>query len=88
MFSFFLCSIISDLSNTCYGYDAQDQRESLHLQCPIEHGVVTDWELMVQIWIHAFKELRARPEDYPIMATEPPLNPIGQSQYMTQVKLV
>jgi actin-related protein len=32
---------------------------------PIEHGIVTNWDDMEKIWLHAFKELQVAPEEHP-----------------------
>lgn len=43
---------------------------------PIDHGVVKDWNYMEQVWNTAWRdELKVNPVDYPVLATEAPLNP-------------
>ena len=46
-----------------------------HLQYPVRHGLVEDWDLMEKFLEHCiFKYLRAEPEDHYFLLTEPPLN--------------
>lgn len=57
------------------GDEAQSKRGVLNLRYPIKRGIVTNWEDMEKIWHHTFyNELRAAPEDHPILLTESPLN--------------
>ncbi|KAI8761680.1 actin-1 [Biomphalaria glabrata] len=60
------------------GDEAQAKRGILNFNCPIERGVVTNWEEMEKIWHHTFyNELRVAPEEHPVLLTETPLNPKG-----------
>merc|ERR1711939_1202687 len=61
----------------CYvGDEAQAKRGILHLQYPIEHGVVNAWEDMEKIWNHTFSDvLHVSPSDHAALLTEAPLNP-------------
>lgn len=67
------------------GDAAQLERGCLSLCCPIEHGVVTNWDLMEKIWHHMFyNEIHVAPEEHPILLTEPPLSPkIGREKCAT-----
>ena len=58
----------------------------IDLKCPIEHGIVTDWDAMEEIWRHTFdSELRVEPQKLPVLMNQPPLNPKASYEQMTQV---
>lgn len=59
------------------GPKAEEHRGLLNIRYPIEHGIVTDWNDMEQIWnfIYSKDQLKALAEDHPVLLTEAPLNP-------------
>jgi actin len=58
------------------GYDAYSSRYALVHNRPIERGIVNNWTDMESIWHHTFyNELHVSSEEFPILLTEPPLNP-------------
>ena len=62
--------------NNCFGDEAVAKQDSLNLKYPIEHGIVTDWDAMEQIWNYTLiNELRVDPSEHPLLMTESPLNP-------------
>jgi actin beta/gamma 1 len=73
-------------TETFVGDEARAKRGILNLKYPIEHGIITDWEDMTKIWHHAFyDELRIKPEEHPVLLTEPPLNPRFNREKTTQI---
>mmetsp|Transcript_4083 Transcript_4083/g.9850 ORF Transcript_4083/g.9850 Transcript_4083/m.9850 type:complete len:409 (-) Transcript_4083:56-1282(-) len=75
-----------DLNKICVGDEASKQRELLTLTCPIEHGIVVDWDAMETIWHHTFhNELRVNPKEHPVLLTEAPLNPKADRERMVQI---
>lgn len=81
------CIMIESGSRSTYvGNEAQSKRGILNLKYPINHGIVTDWDAMQQIWHHAFyNELCLCPEEHSILLSETPLNPLANKQKMAQI---
>ena len=67
---------------------AQSKRSELHLNNVIANGLVTNWDDVTSIWRHAFyNEIRVAPEDHTVLLTEPPLNPSGHREKMTEIMM-
>jgi actin-related protein len=74
------------LKDSYIGNEALANRDLLTLRYPIEWGIVTNWDNMEKIWHHIFyNELRAAPEEHPILLTEVELNPRVNREKMTQI---
>ncbi len=68
------------------GYEAKSQPAALNLRHPMQHGIVTNWSDMEDIWHHMFyKELRINPEEHPVLITEASLNAKYHREKMAQV---
>ncbi|KAF6741718.1 actin family [Ephemerocybe angulata] len=52
---------------------------------PVENGIVKNWEDMERVWDHVFREIRASPEEHPVLLTESPLNPKAEREKAAQV---
>lgn len=57
------------------GDEAMANSKTYHIDKPITHGQIDNWDLMERFWSKTiFKYLRAEPEDHYVLLTEPPLN--------------
>ena len=78
--------MISQQQEIYVGYDALAKAAMLTLSYPMSTGVITDWDDMEQIWHHTFNnELSIQSQDYAVLLTEPPLNPLVNREHMVQV---
>ncbi|XP_035827381.1 actin, clone 302 [Aplysia californica] len=76
----------ADREDFYVGDHAMIKREILSLKCPIEYGIVSNWDDMEKIWDYVFQQELRVPSDYqPILVTEPPLNPKANREMMAQV---
>ncbi|KAF9530614.1 actin family [Crepidotus variabilis] len=58
----------------------------LEITYPIQRGLITDWNKMERLWQHAFhNELRAVPEEHPILLADTPLNPSAVREKTTEI---
>ncbi|KAL0229746.1 hypothetical protein PCE1_003312 [Barthelona sp. PCE] len=68
------------------GEDALSKKGILTLNYPIEHGIVTNWDYMEQIWHHCFfTQLCCDPSERPVLLTEAPRNPRSNRERMVSV---
>ncbi|AAS53422.2 AFR051Wp [Eremothecium gossypii ATCC 10895] len=73
--------------DTFIGNQAQELRGLLKLRYPLQHGIVTNWADMEQVWGYVFnKSLQLQNvEDHPILVTEAPLNPHKNREKMCEL---
>ncbi|XP_029652464.2 actin-like [Octopus sinensis] len=57
----------------------------LNLKHPIERGVITNWDDMEKIWLHAFKELNVAPAESSVLLTEAVSNPKDNREKMAEI---
>ncbi|KAL0697881.1 hypothetical protein Bca4012_054003 [Brassica carinata] len=51
------------------------RRDHMEILSPIKDGIVSDWDLVDNIWEHAFRScLMIDPKEHPMLLAEPPLN--------------
>ena len=56
-----------------------------HLTYPVDRGIVTDWDDMEILLSHTLhNELRIDPTQYPVLCSEPPLNPKRNQEQMCE----
>ena len=65
---------------------AWSDQEIQSIRYPIEHGIITSWDDMENIWHHIFhNELHTSPEEHPVLITEAPFNPKGNREKTVQI---
>lgn len=76
----------NDVNTSKYvGLNAYDRKGILKLKYPIEHGIVTDWDSMEQIWTYTFEQLGVEPDDRDVLLTEAPRNPKKNREKMAEI---
>lgn len=77
---------VSNSKTYFIGDEAQQKRGVCTIKYPIAHGIIEDWDDMKKIWSHTFyNELRAPPNENPVMLTEAPLNPKANREQMCRI---
>ena len=65
------------------GFEARRQRNHASCICPMEGGVVQNWDAADELWTHAFEDLlnieKGTAAESQILLTEPPLNPTNNT---------
>eukprot|EP00924_Labyrinthula_sp_SR-Ha-C_P005590 snap_masked-scaffold_131-processed-gene-0.6-mRNA-1 protein AED:0.03 eAED:0.03 QI:0/0/0/0.5/1/1/2/0/355 len=57
-----------------------------HLSSPFDARFISDWDELQHVFYHTFfNELQQSPEDFPILLTEPPLNPKKHRERLTEM---
>lgn len=75
-----------DQKDVFVGDEAIQKKNMLKLECPIEQGIIKNWDDMEKFWHHIFEDtLRVKAEEHPVLLTEAPLNPKQNRERMTQI---
>lgn len=68
------------------GEEAMRRRGVLSLKYPIEHGIITNWSDMEEVWLDTFEnQLRVDPSQHNVLLTEAPMNPKSNRERMIQL---
>lgn len=68
------------------GYGTCIRGATFDLKYPIEHGVVTNWDVMETIWRYIFNDrLFGNPKEHPVLLTEAVTNPKSNREIMAQI---
>ncbi|KAI5797480.1 actin family [Peziza echinospora] len=68
------------------GDEAAAVRTMLQITYPMENGIITRWDDMVNLWDYTFTEkLQIDPTGRKILLTEPPMNPLSNREKMCEV---
>ena len=58
----------------------------LQITQPLEHGIVTNWDDMFQLWNYTFfNKLKVDTRGRKVLLTEPPMNPTKNRERMAQI---
>lgn len=68
------------------GAKAEEHRGAFALSYPMEHGIIHNWDDMEKVWanIYGKDNLNIASEDYPVLLTEAPLNPLQCREKMAE----
>lgn len=67
------------------GKKLEENVDKLKLKCPIEHGVVKNWEDMELLWNNVYESLAVNKSEHPVLLTEAVLNPYSNREKMAEV---
>ncbi|KAK9893928.1 Actin/actin-like protein [Cystobasidium minutum MCA 4210] len=79
-------SLPTDLGDIVVGDEAAKYRSLLQVTHPLEHGIIKNWEDMMELWNYTFfDKLRTDTRGRKILLTEPPMNPLKNRERMCQI---
>ncbi|GAM25133.1 hypothetical protein SAMD00019534_083080 [Acytostelium subglobosum LB1] len=62
------------------------KRPHMHIQSPLQDGLIKDWDAMEHIWNHAFRyRLNTNPNEHPILLAEPSFNTKQIREKMSEI---
>ncbi len=75
-----------DQKDVYIGDEAKEKKGVLKIDCPIERGIIKDWDDMEKVWNHTiYQEMKTTPEEQAVLLTEPPLNPKENREKTTEI---
>jgi len=76
----------TDLGDIVVGDLASQYRTLLQISQPVEHGIIKNWEDMMELWNYTFfDKLKTDTRGKKILLTEPPMNPLKNRERMCQI---
>lgn len=79
-------SLPADLGDIVVGDEASKYRTMLQVNSPLEHGIIKNWEDMMELWNYTFfDKLKTDTRGRKILMTEAPMNPIKNREKMCQI---
>eukprot|EP00732_Lithocolla_globosa_P003520 Lithocolla_globosa_v1_NODE_2862_length_1843_cov_2.596756.p1 type:complete len:353 gc:universal NODE_2862_length_1843_cov_2.596756:690-1748(+) len=75
----------SGISEAGFSGDEAPRSTIRHSSPVFESGIVQDWDGLESLWRHMFNELKAVPEEHPILCTERALNPKANREKMVHI---
>ena len=82
-----ICIMVGmEMREAYVGYEVRKREGLLRNKIPMEHGIVTNWDDMEQVWHHTFyRELCVEPEEQPLLLTETQFNPKQNQEKTIQI---
>lgn len=79
--------VVGGDNRECYiGNSVNEKKGVLSVSCPIEHGIITDWQDMIKVWHYAFfSELLVECAEQPILITKTPNSPEEADFKITEI---
>lgn len=76
----------TNLGDIVVGDEAAKYRSLLQVTHPLEHGIIKNWEDMMELWNYTFfDKLKTDTRGRKILLTEPPMNPLKNRERMCQI---
>ena len=75
-----------DQKEVYVGHEAEKRRGVLKMSNPVQRGQVKDWKDITRV-LHTifFNDLQVIPEEYGILLTENPFNPVENRKLITEI---
>ncbi|GAA6169787.1 actin family protein [Sessilibacter corallicola] len=67
------------------GEEAAAKTGTLAVNCPLEHGIIDNWDDMVELWRYTFEKLGVDPSSSPVLLTVKPLTTKSDRQNILTV---